>query len=66
MVRVPSISALKLSKSSGVDPSVWERQSQKAVSPQEEWINYHRSGLALQPKSEVIRYARVFRPQTAR
>jgi hypothetical protein len=41
-------------------------RSQKVVSPQEEWMNYHRSGLASQPKSEVIRYARVFRPQTAR
>jgi hypothetical protein len=43
-----------------------EQQSRKRLSPQEEWINYHRSGLALQDKSHVIRYARVFRPQTAR
>ena len=43
-----------------------ERRPQTVVSPQEEWMSYHRSGLASQPKSEVIRYARVFRPQTAR
>jgi hypothetical protein len=39
---------------------------QKVLSPQEEWINYHGSGLAFEDKSHVIRYARVFRPQTAR
>lgn len=42
-----------------------DRLVQKELSPQEEWINYHRSGLALEDKSQAIRYARVFRPQTA-
>jgi hypothetical protein len=39
-----------------------ERWRPKMLSPQEEWINYHRSGLALQERSGVIRYVRVFRP----
>jgi hypothetical protein len=39
-----------------------ERQSQKALSPREEWMNYHRSGLAFPDRSHVIRYVRVFRP----
>lgn len=43
-----------------------EPRSRATVSPQEEWMNYHRCGLAFQDKSHVIRYARVFRPQTAR
>ena len=43
-----------------------DQRLRERLSPQEEWINYHWSGLAFQDKSHVIRYARVFRPQTAR
>jgi len=43
-----------------------KERSRATLSPQEEWMNYHRSGLTRQAKSEIIRYARFFRPQTAR
>jgi hypothetical protein len=38
-----------------------QRQSQKAESPQEEWANHHRTGLALRHDQRVSRYVLVGR-----